>query len=337
MANIKLLKIVTEARLVAAEMCNSGCISQLPRATYMNHVDVIMVVTVSLIEALVFRSEERYVIENGRNVPTAGMKGLVREIAGIGEQEFNAPFSRFWTAAENELRGPDVGIRMMQDRSNIPYHTRIVYLCADWAIKTLSCGIMPSEVTGCSAMYNAILGDYERFCKLLLSELDFSTLPCTTGIEAFDLQSLPDSEVAYDVFISYRRIDGDVFARLINQEFEHRGIKCFLDVERMVNGEYRVQILSALKSALNFVFVMTEKALVGLDDPEDSLRIELEAAGRLDRRISIVAPPRVPRDLTNIYLPSTLEYLRGLNSYRLDVGENFESSIQKIIKQGLGR
>ena len=67
------------------------------------------------------------------------------------------------------------------------------------------------------------------------------------------------------------------------------------------------------------------------------MRIELEAAIKMEKRITIIVPPRVSRDLTYVRLPRNLEYLRTLNSYRLEVGEHFESSVNKIIIQGLGR
>ena len=335
MANENIVKSVSEARVLATEMCNSGCMSHLPRAAYMNHVDVIMVVAASLIEALVFRSEERYVMENGRNVPKARIDGLIRAIAGIGEQEFNAPFIQFWMTAEKELKGPNVGIIMLQESPNVPYHNKIIQLCADWAIKTLSCGIMPSEVSNNPVLYNIILKDYERFCKLLLPELDFSQLPCATGIEAFNLQAIPNSDIAYDVFISYRRVDGDVGARLINQELEHRGFKCFLDVESVGNGAYNPQLLSALKVAPNFLFVLSPGAIQGLEDPDDPVRIELEAANKLVKNVVAVALPRMSRNISDQIFPPSLDYLRTLNIYRLDVGENYDASIERIITRAL--
>ncbi len=330
--------LVPSARRTAISICSEGALSGLPRATFMGDVELIMLVTSALIEDVIFRSTFDYVNKNGRQVSSVVLNGLMREIGQAGDNEFNGGFNTIWRLSEKELRDPTAMFRLMKAAGDdyVQIKSLSERSCVDWVLRKMSYGIIPTEVRDNLDRYGKINTAFDAFCASEACKVDFVTMKARGVIDKIDLLSLPESTRPYDVFISYRRIDGDVFARLINQEFEHRGIRCFFDVERMANGEYRLQILSSLKSALNFVFVMTEMALVGLDNPDDPLRIELEAANRLERKITIIVPPRVSRDLTYARLPSSLDYLRTLNSYRLEVGENFESSLDRIIKQGLG-
>ena len=331
--------LVSSARRAAIIMCSKGVMSGLPRATFMGDIELVMLVASALIECVIFRSIFDYEQRNRRKVPLVALNGFVREIGRIGNNEFNGGFAAIWQLSEKELRSPTASFRLMQAAGGdyVRMKSLAERSCVDWVLRKMNCGMISTEVHDNLDLYGKINTAFDGFCVSESWKVDFASMEILGGIDAIDLANMPESPQTFDVFISYRRIDGDVFARLINQEFEHRGLKCFFDVERMVNGEYRLQILSSLKSALNFVFVMTEMALVGLDNPDDPLRIELEAANRFDKRITIIVPPRVPRDMTYARLPSTLEYLRMLNSYRLEVGENFEATLQKIIKQGLGR
>jgi hypothetical protein len=331
--------MVSSAHRTAMALCCDGPVAGLSRATFMGDAELIMVFASALLEHVVFGSSFDYVSRNGRNVPTVKLNGLISEIGRAGDREFNGGFDTIWRLSEKELRNPTATFQLMQAANGNYAEMKALALrsCVEWALRKMCYGMITTEVRDNLDRYGRINTVFEAFCAGESCKIDYSNMVISGGIDRFDLQDIPESVQAYDVFISYRRIDGDIFARLINQEFEHRGIKCFFDVERMGRGEYRMQILSSLKSALNFVFVMTEMAFVGIDNPDDAVRIELEAAIKMEKRITIIAPPRVSRDLTYVRLPRNLEYLRTLNSYRLEVGEHFESSVNKIIIQGLGR
>ena len=331
--------MVSSARRTAVALCCDGPVAGLSRATFMGDAELIMVFASALLEHVVFGSSFDYVSRNGRNVPTVKLNGLISEIGRAGDREFNGGFDTIWRLSEKELRNPTATFQLMQAANGNYAEMKVLALrsCVEWALRKMCCGMITTEVRDNLDRYGRINTVFEAFCAGESCKIDYSNMVISGGIDRFDLQDIPESVQAYDVFISYRRIDGDIFARLINQEFEHRGIKCFFDVERMGRGEYRMQILSSLKSALNFVFVMTEMAFVGIDNLDDAVRIELEAAIKMEKRITIIVPPRVSRDLTYVRLPRNLEYLRTLNSYRLEVGEHFESSVNKIIIQGLGR
>lgn len=332
--------LVSSARRSAISLCDrDGALNGVPHATFMGKAELLMLVTSSLIEDVLFAASFDYVRKNGRNVPVYLLNGFIQEIGRVGDLEFNGGFDTIWRLSVKELRDdPTAMFRITQAAAGDYDRMKMLARrsCVEWALRKMNCGMIASEVLNDLGRFGRINTAYDVFCASEVCKIDISSLKVCDGIDKFDLSKLPASEKVFDVFISYRRVDGDIFARLINQEFEHRGIKCFFDVERMGRGEYRMQILSSLKSALNFVFVMTEMSFVGLENPNDPVRIELEAANRLSRRITVIVPPRVSRDLTFARLPCSLDFLRTLHCYRLEVGENFESSLDRIITQGLG-
>ncbi len=329
--------IVLEAKRVAVELCTKGDLSHVPSATFMGAAQRYMIVAASWLQGVLFRARDAYLENQGAAVDARVLKRVLKGFAEAGERAYNGGFSSAWIASERGIQGADAMSRLMTEAGGELNRLSALAIrsCVDWMLRTTSCGFIPQEVGGSLELYGRLITNYEMFADDMAVRLPFCRLrpPNAVGMEEVP----PPPSRPCDVFISYRRIDGDVCARLLNQEFEHRGLRCFIDVERIGNGEYNPQILASLAHAENFVFVMTEMALQGLDDPEDPVRIELEAARRFGRRITIVAAPRVPRDITYLRLPPELEYLKEQNVYRLDVGEFFDASIEKIVTLGLGR
>ena len=328
--------IVSEAKRLAVDLCKTGELSHLPHSVFMGEGARYMIVAAALVQGVLFRAQAAYLDTEAANVDARVQKRVSEAVAVAGDRAFNGGFSAVWIASERGVRGPDAMSRLMDEAAGSPERLSMLSIrsCADWMLRTTAAGFIPGEVRGDLDRYGRIITAFMTFADNAAVRLRYDRLRPAETVDA--LVDLPAPRSPCDAFISYRRIDGDVCARLLNQEFERRGIRCFLDVERMGNGAYNPQILSSLAHAPNFVFVMTEMALRGLDDPEDPVRIELEAAWKYARRITVVAAPRVPRDLSSLRLPPELSYLKEQNVYRLDVGEFFDASIEKIIDRGLG-
>ena len=64
-----------------------------------------------------------------------------------------------------------------------------------------------------------------------------------------------------DVFISYRRANGSQLASLLKVHLEIRNISVFLDVDRLNSGKFDNNLLQSIRSAKNFVLVLTPGAL----------------------------------------------------------------------------
>lgn len=61
----------------------------------------------------------------------------------------------------------------------------------------------------------------------------------------------------FDVFVSYRRSDGKLFARTLTLAFKNEGFRCFLDYDKLEGGEFSRQLTDAIEDAPIFVMVLT--------------------------------------------------------------------------------
>lgn len=134
----------------------------------------------------------------------------------------------------------------------------------------------------------------------------------------------------YDVFISYHRRSGAACARVLQQALARKGYRCFLDVDAVQDGEFQKKILGALRSAPNFLFVLTDGALERISDPNDHVRIELEEAIRLKRKIVVAAPRGCRGGFCNAKLPDSLAELSCIQVTLLDVDVFFGKSVDML-------
>lgn len=82
----------------------------------------------------------------------------------------------------------------------------------------------------------------------------------------------------YDIFISYRRDDGQQYARLIEKELKSRGYNVFLDYEELDKGLFDEKIVGAIASAKIFLMVLTPLYLSRCSKEEDWVRKEIQLA-----------------------------------------------------------
>lgn len=82
----------------------------------------------------------------------------------------------------------------------------------------------------------------------------------------------------YDIFISYRRDDGQQHARLIEKELKSRGYNVFLDYEELDKGLFDEKIVGAIASAKIFLMVLTPLYLSRCNKENDWVRKEIQLA-----------------------------------------------------------
>lgn len=97
----------------------------------------------------------------------------------------------------------------------------------------------------------------------------------------------------YDIFISYRRDDGQQHARLIEKELKSRGYNVFLDYEELDKGLFDEKIVGAISSARIFLMVLTPLYLSRCNREIDWVRKEIQLA--IAQKKELV--PVVPDDL----------------------------------------
>ena len=91
---------------------------------------------------------------------------------------------------------------------------------------------------------------------------------------------------SYDIFISYRREDGNAFARQMQLKLENYGYRVFLDVEELKDGVFDQRIIDAITGAKVFIALLTPRYLCRCANDEDWVRKEIECA--LQNEIHIV-------------------------------------------------
>ena len=91
---------------------------------------------------------------------------------------------------------------------------------------------------------------------------------------------------SYDIFISYRREDGNAFARQMQLKLENYGYRVFLDVEELKDGVFDQRIIDAITGAKVFIALLTPRYLCRCANDKDWVRKEIECA--LQNEIHIV-------------------------------------------------
>lgn len=94
----------------------------------------------------------------------------------------------------------------------------------------------------------------------------------------------------YDIFISYRRLGGAQYARIIQLMLSQRGYKVFLDYDELTDGKFGEHIQDAIKDAPIFMLVLSKEALVRCKNEGDWVRREIQLAISEGKHIIPVNP-----------------------------------------------
>lgn len=139
------------------------------------------------------------------------------------------------------------------------------------------------------------------------------------------------SDMAYDVFISYRRKTGLDDARLLQQALKARGYKVFFDYESLRVGKFNEKIFEAIDEASVFILMLSRGALDECAYAGDWVRAEIERAICNGRQIIPVSST-----LQNLSfpdnLPPSLREIPFMQVSELNKASLFEESVDKIVE-----
>ena len=62
----------------------------------------------------------------------------------------------------------------------------------------------------------------------------------------------------YDIFISYRRVGGAQYARILQLMLLQRGYNVFLDYDELTDGNFSTHIQKAIKNAPIFILILSK-------------------------------------------------------------------------------
>lgn len=137
----------------------------------------------------------------------------------------------------------------------------------------------------------------------------------------------------YQIFLSYRREDGQLLARMLKESLARKGYRVFLDMDELQDGVFDERILDALDEAPIYMLLMTEQCFSRCGEENDWVRREIERAIDKGKVIVPVNPDRqfkqFPADIP--------EHIRnGLKVYQhsaLDTGLLYQESVDKLVRE----
>ncbi|MEE0992176.1 MAG: TIR domain-containing protein [Bacteroidales bacterium] len=137
----------------------------------------------------------------------------------------------------------------------------------------------------------------------------------------------------FDVFISYRRSDGDAIARILNAEFALRDFRCFLDFDSLGGGKFDEKIEAAILDAPVFVMVLTPDYFSRCNDKGDWVRREIELALANNK---IIVPINYDKNLNGIpdYLEEDFKARIGCHNFAtVHKDDTFKSSFNQMVEE----
>lgn len=137
----------------------------------------------------------------------------------------------------------------------------------------------------------------------------------------------------YDIFLSYRRSEGKLLARLLKESLQQQDYRVFLDMDELLDGIFDERVVQAIESAPIFLLLMTPHVCDRCSQEKDWVRMEIECAIRSQRTIIPVNPDnRFKRFAPS--LPEHLHDVLAVHQYSvIDTGQLYQESVAKIIRE----
>lgn len=137
----------------------------------------------------------------------------------------------------------------------------------------------------------------------------------------------------YDVFISYRRLTGKDYARIIKPELEKRHLNVFLDLDELKDGAFDKRILDAIESTPVFMIILSPGMLDRCVNEDDWVRQEILYANKCNKHI---VPVVVDDSFQSIpdFVPMEIKEVVGREQFSaINTGMLLQVSIEKMIKE----
>jgi hypothetical protein len=132
----------------------------------------------------------------------------------------------------------------------------------------------------------------------------------------------------YDIFISYRRENGDQIAKAVYDRLRDKGYNVYLDVETLHSGAFNEKLYSVIDECRDVLVILSPNALDRCVNDNDWVRLEVAHAIRSKKNIIPVMlrdfdfPPELPADIT------VLRYQNGIHAS----AEFFDAFMEKLYR-----
>ena len=158
-------------------------------------------------------------------------------------------------------------------------------------------------------------------------------LQTTIDSNAVLINEYEPQKVDFDIFISYRRIDGRDVARNIQQALKAHGYKrIFFDYDSIQKGEFTNRIVDAISSCTDFILVLSPKSMKRCSKKGDPVANEIRTAVKYNKNIIPVTidgkEVKWPRSL-----PDDLKFIKRLQFHDHRSDSYFEHSINELCEK----
>ena len=142
----------------------------------------------------------------------------------------------------------------------------------------------------------------------------------------------------YDIFYSYRRSKGGKeVAIAIVTELEKLGYRVFLDLNNIVDDNWKEKIAEAISNSVVFIVQLTEDALDRCANEEDMVRFEIIEALHQDKHIVPVNPDArfkaIPVNIPN----EIATVIKDTQHSDIMIGSLFKVSVKKMAEERIAR
>lgn len=145
----------------------------------------------------------------------------------------------------------------------------------------------------------------------------------------------------YDIFISYRRVGGAQYARILQLMLIQRGYRVFLDYDELTDGVFSEKIKAAISEAPVFIFVLSKGALARCVNEGDWVRQEITLALDHGKHIIPVNPDNefdgIPEGLPDAISHSIGSHQHSEISFGQALGVTIDLLIQNRLAPTLGK
>lgn len=137
----------------------------------------------------------------------------------------------------------------------------------------------------------------------------------------------------YDIFISYRRVGGALYAQTLQEILEKKGYRVFLDYDGLQFGDSSQQTDDAIKDAPIFIIVLSEGSMEKIANENDWMRKELETAINENKHIIAVNPDNTFDGLPDSITPQIKEVIENAPHSVIDFDRSLYASVDHLIRK----
>lgn len=138
----------------------------------------------------------------------------------------------------------------------------------------------------------------------------------------------------YDIFISYRRVGGAQYARILQLMLSQRGYRVFLDYDELKDGVFGKKIKAAIQEAPVFMLVLSKNALDRCKNDDDWVREEILFAIEGGKKIVPVNPDKT-FDGIHEQIPKSIREITDIQNSEIDFGQALGVTVDLMITDRL--